>query len=285
MSVCSKSYEETADLVCEKAPRSVYLNTLSSNLPECDRKNDMSTLEDGMHADMCYVYCAQRSCNAAKTFLEEHQTELREKCSMITYLHNGAIEMAQEELVDGPVCHQKIVESNIQKKGVQSTCLTCDAGDDGVFIKATRNGQAISANLVTTKGEVPDWYHRRGIIASLPTQFSCDERYHPPRPHQPSNASSKFQIDISPTDLPPNTTLAYWAAKDSQEVVDASAAYGDFENSGIVNCRDSICNLSLDTPGMYTTEGNVYRPHIHFTEWLGDRWNTTAKTIEFDSNS
>ena len=280
MGKCFNSTEKYSDLVCEDVPKSVYLNALADKLPECDRKTAMSTLSDGKHADMCYVYCAQRSCGAAKAYMQNNHKELRHKCSMITYLHNGALSMDPNDLVDGNACHNKITQSN-KKKGVKSTCLTCDENDKGSKLPLKINGVVTPSQIVTTKGKVPDWYQRRGIVASLPTQFSCDKRYNPPQPHQPERAASTFEIDISNTELPPDAILGYWASRKSNEIVEASRAYGNFDNSGIVQCRKSICEFKLDHPGMYTTEGKVYKPHVHFTEWKGDRWNMVAKTIEF----
>lgn len=282
MGSCARSFDGHSDLVCENVPKSVFLNALSDSLPECDRTEGMSTLADRSRADMCYVYCAQRSCGAATAFMEKHKAELRDKCSMITYLHNGALGMEASDLVDGPTCHRKIVESNLEK-GIKGTCLTCDKTDTGHDLPMVANGEAMHGRLVTTRGEVPDWYARSGIVASLPTQFSCDERYYPPRPHRPKKASLQLEIDVSGTDLPGDAIIAYWASHETDTIQEAAKAYGEFDNSGIVQCRNARCHLSLDRPGMYTTNGMVYKPHIHFTEWKGDRWNTTAKTIEFPS--
>jgi hypothetical protein len=259
----------------EQVPTSVYLNALSNEMPECNRKTDMSLLSDGKHAEMCYVYCAQRSCHAAEEFMKEHESQLRAKCSMITYLQDGAFEMNADDLVDGALCHKNIKQYNDSKKA----CLTCEENHKSP-ITVTVDGTPTQAHLVTTSGEVPEWYQERGILASLPSQFSCDKRYHPPQPHQRSNASSTFEVDISRTDLSSDAILGYWASRTSNEVLTASDAYGDFENSGIVQCEEAKCILRLDFPGRYTASGNTYTPHIHFTEWKGDRWNRVAKTIE-----
>lgn len=281
MGSCSHSTNTFSDLVCEHVPRTVFLNALSEQLPECDRKEKMSTLSELMSADMCYVYCAQRSCGAATEYMKTNETELREKCSMITYLHNGALGMEKGELVDGTVCHKKITDANLNK-GVQSTCLTCDAKDSGTELPMTVNGDAVAARLVTTRGEIPEWYKRTGIVSSLPTQFSCDDRYKfPPVPHESGDATMQVEVDIAGTGLPSDSVIAYWAAHESDEIHEAAHAYGKFDNSGIARCRESKCRFAVDNPGMYTANGFVYKPHIHFTEWVDGGWNTTAKTIEF----
>lgn len=281
MGSCSRSPSGLSDLVCEDVPRTIFLNALSDKLPECDRKEGMSTLSELTHADMCYVYCAQRSCGAATAYMQENEAELREKCSMITYLHNGALGMERDHLVDGATCHRKITDANLEK-GVRSTCLTCDENDGGATLPMTVDGAPVPARLVSTRGEIPDWYRRSGILSSLPTQFSCDDRYRaPPTPHEREDATMQVEVDIGGTDLPSDAVIAYWAAHESDEVYEAAQAYGTFDNSGIARCRQSKCRFALDHPGMYTANGVVYKPHIHFTEWVDGSWNTTAKTIEF----
>ena len=37
--------------------------------------------------------------------------------------------------------------------------------------------------------------------------------------------------------------------------------------------------MKLRTPGAYTAEGKVFRPHVHFSEWKGDHWNPIVKTV------
>ena len=97
--------------------------------------------------------------------------------------------------------------------------------------------------------------------------------------HSPDGATSRMRVDISTTNLPPDAILGYWASKDTDEVLEAADAYDGFRNSGIVQCRAHTCDLALDVPGEYTSEGMVFPPHVHWTEWLPDGWSPQAKTL------
>ena len=278
-----------ADFTCEKVPsfdsNAVFINALSEEMPECDRKanarqlNSLST-EDPLPT--CYVYCAQRSCGAAKQFMMKHEFELSSKCESVLYLHGGALEMQPDELVDGTKCHANIIASNM-KKGVQDGCLNC-AADEKIALSMTMNDIPVNATLMSTHDTIPDWFLRSGIVSTLPTPFSCDDRYrNAPTDHGPEGGgNTRVRLDISNTDLPKDATLAYWAAHSRDKVVIAKDAYGDFTNSGIVHCKDNVCDFGVDYPGMYTAEGKVFKHHIHFTEWLGTHWNLTAKTIDLE---
>ena len=188
--------------------------------------------------------------------------------------------MDRHELVDGDRCHRNIIGYNM-KKGLRDGCLTCEGDDKIKLNKMTMDGEPVDATYLRTSGEIPDWYRRRGIVGTLPTQFSCDERYKKPLPHHDSD-KSRFVVDISETDLPPDATIAYWAAKPSDEVRVAEDAYGNFDNGGITQCEGSICEFRLDLPGRYTSEGKVFKRHIHLTHWNVDRWDLDAKTIDIE---
>ena len=285
---CRATSVRGAEFVCDGIVKdeqgTVFLNALSENMPECDRKRSMSTLDrlDSFKTPPhCRVYCAQRSCDAAKTFLKEHDDALSKKCASVTYLPGGALEMDQHDLVDGVACHRNIVAHNIEDKGLQEGCLTC-SGEKRTSIDMTIDGTVVDATYLKTNDEIPEWYRRSGIVGNLPTQFSCDKRYKGTPVVHDHKGSSKVKMDISKTDLPGNSILAYWGAKPSKTVRVAEQAYGTFNNSGIVQCKDSVCEFPIDPPSRYTEEGKVYKSHIHVTEWLGDRWNLNAKTIDIE---
>ena len=275
-----------AQSVCERVPDiddgGVFLNALSESMPECDRKEGAETLDSlkGFETlPKCYVYCAQRSCDAATKYMERHEDDLNTLCSSVSYLHGGALEMDRDRLVDGKVCHKKIVDHNMQD-GLQEGCLTCE-DKDKVDIEMSIDQVPVKATYLRTSGEIPDWYRRSGIVGSLPTQFSCDDRYKKPLPHD-GGGSASVTVNIAPTGLPKDALIAYWAAEPSDEVRVAEEAYGTFKNSGIVQCQDFVCEFPIDVPGIYTSEGKVYKSHIHLTEWQVDRWNLNAKTIDIN---
>lgn len=273
--------------VCEDppatlGPRDVYVNVLGKTMPECDRAlepvaSSPTVLEGAEH---CYVYCAQRSCEASANALREHRDQYDAACpNGITYLHNGALSMNRDELVDGDACHAKIIDFN---KDASKPCLTC--GDDGVPIPVQVDGtDDPSARFSTTEeGTIPDWYARANIHASLPTPFHCDARYHnPPQTH--GEGRQRVTVDVSsvlPT-MTDKTTVAYWAATSADDVREAHVAYDDFQNSGIVECTSGVCEFELDPPGRYTADGINFRPHLHFAEWKGDRWSRTVHTVAY----
>lgn len=87
----------------------VLINALADKMPECDaRSARMSALEDVRHAERCAIYCAQPTCSAAIDFMNAHATELSKKCASIVYLHEGALHVRADRLVDGPTCHARI---------------------------------------------------------------------------------------------------------------------------------------------------------------------------------
>lgn len=275
--------EPVADMVCELPPatpdaRDVFLHALADTMPECDRRLDrMSRLEDLDHARRCYVYCAQKSCDAAGKFMAQNAADLRQKCDTIVYLHNGSLAMQQSDLQDGARCHSQILKYNEADAG--STCVTCDeASSTPVNLEIDK--RPVTGHLLRTKEGIPDWYYRRGIYSELPPQFTCDTRYRTP-PTLHAKGPSVVRVNL-PSDMPKNATLGFWAAQPSDTVKEASEAYGDFSNSGIVECIDRVCDMPMHIPGRYTVDGREFPAHIHFTQLDGDRWSLDAQTINLE---
>lgn len=264
--------------VCERPPShvgdaDVFLNALHGALPECDHASHAATLEGLERASHCYVYCAQRSCDAAKDYLVSRADELEAKCDATTYLHNGALGMHESELVDGAGCHANIVEHN----AVQDTgCLNCDARTTVDVALALDGQERVGAQFLPTRPSAPEWFKRASIWSRLPPQFSRDARYaNPPQAHDP-RGSTTVRLDTTGTGIAEDATLAYWASKPDERVREAHDAYDDFTNSGIVACERRTCGFTVDAPGAYTADGKVFRPHIHVAEWKGDHWGDAA---------
>ncbi len=278
---CHKTPGEVYHQICEKPPTSltshdVFINALDDT--SCDRKQQTRNLDSVENGSSCFVYCAQRSCHAATDFMEKHQAELRQKCDKITYLPNGALAMDEDDLKDGRACHDHIIEYNKKASLDSKACLTCVPGS--VPIDAHFRGKSIEARYAVTDEKIPDWYKRRGIYSTLPTPFNCDHRFHPPELHVSKDAP-ELKLNINNTDLPKDAVIGFWASNPNKKVLEAGKAYGDFSNSGIVQCDDGICSLRVHYPSQYTAEGKVYNPHIHFTVWKGEEWDTLARTVEF----
>ena len=258
------------------APGEVFVNALP-DMPECDRRHGMASL-DALEepAARCYVYCAQRSCGAAKAFLHDRADEVAAKCAAVTYLRNGALSMPEIDLADGEACHARIVAHN---PSAAEPCLTCE--DGAVPARLAVDGAAAEATFVTTDDTVPDWFHRADVWSRLPPQFARDPRYrNRPKPHDPAG---ELALSLRVDGLPyaDDALLAFWAARDDGRVREAHDAYGDFTNSGIVQCRAGQCDFTLDRPGRYTAEGRVFRPHVHVAPWRGDHWGAVG-TVAFD---
>lgn len=300
---------------CESLPDSsstrgseVYLNALASSLPSCDRKTDGSTLasltertkRDGAKVDRCYVYCAQRSCGAAKTWMEDNERALVSSCEEVVYLPSGALAMEEVDLVDGRSCHDGIVAHNPR---ASTSCLTC--GDDTVPITVSVRGEATPRRGLLSESEerIPDWYRRDGTLSPLPSYLSCASSQTPSERPDDAAASRRrslprttglareraanestlhVTVDLRGTSLPEDALLAYWAADPSERVRRATDAYGAFGNRGISQCSEGKCNLVVDRPGQYTEGGKVFPEHVHFTYWKdGTAWDTRVKTIEW----
>lgn len=268
------------DEVCEGVPsltpNSFYINALGDSSPECNTNEKSSTLQDlverGEKADACYLYCAQRSCDAAKEFAERESSSLSSVCDVVRYLPGGALEMKMEDLSDGSKCHAGIIEYNLSK-GVKDGCLTCNE----------KRGEGV---VYETGEEPPPWFERAGMYGPLPKQFTCDERYlsETPFPHYPSSFDSSLSVDLKASNLSDggDKLVAYWAAEPSSAVVKAEDAYSSFSNSGIAYCKDSVCDFKFRSPGRYTSEGNVYKSHVHFTLWEGNKWSKKVRTLNLE---
>jgi hypothetical protein len=162
----------------------------------------------------------------------------------------------------------------------EKACHTCTEGTHSIRI-AIGDNKSFETDIFETSSIIPDWYKKEGIYSPLPPQFTCDDRYkNKPRVHMPENANnSDVYVDISNTDLAPDSMIAYWASKPNTSVQTASSSYDKFENSGIVKCKDSVCKIKLELPTSYSVDNEIHPPHIHMTDWQGDTWNTKAKTI------
>jgi hypothetical protein len=281
--------------VCERAPRAlaagdVFVNVLRDTLPECDRvgggertlspravltRGDGDAPETPRRHGTCYVYCAQRSCGAARTFLHDHAEALASRCSDVVYLRNGALSMVPSSLSDGKRCHDKVRAHSVE---VDAGCLTC--GSESTPVRVHVNGARVRGSTYrSTSSGTPSWYRRADLWSPMPAQFHRDPKYaNPPQPHAPEGATD-VRLHTSGTDLADDALVAFWAAQPSGEVREAHEAYGKFTNSGITQCDRGVCRMRLKgAPGKYTTEGKVFKPHVHLSEWKGDHWGA-VKTV------
>ena len=247
------------------------LNALHLEMPECDVKGRKNTLDSFQKSDNCYVYCAQRSCSAAKNYISANADVLADKCAQITYLHNGALSMPPSLLVDGDKCH-----SNILKHNSKGNCITCTADTSiDVYLNNVKHEGATYSNANLPR---PEWYARKQIYSKLPPQFSQDQRYLVPVLHEPVG-DTLVEFDPKSLGMEEDALLAFWASKKTSTVAEAHRAYGNFENSGITKCSKNKCRFVLERPASYTADGKVSKPHIHMTHWEGSQWSDNVKTI------
>jgi hypothetical protein len=277
---CRKD-EEDLFTICQRPPDQwrgeVFINALTEQMPECNRlKGAVSLGKVDEKSERCFVYCAQHSCDAARTYMINNESELKQRCHEVVYLPNGALAMDAKDLVDGDACHRNIIAHNVAKTEAKP-CLTCTGATESVG--ATYGDKYLNARYSNTQGGIPDWYLRHGIYSPLPQPFMCDKRFHPPRLH--ASDAPLLQVNIGNTDVPADAIIGYWAAKENKSVLEAHEAYGDFGNSGITKCHKGICDMHINFPGQYTAEGEVHNPHVHFAVWKGEHWDTDVKTIEF----
>ena len=168
---------------------------------------------------------------------------------------------------------------------IDRACLTCAPGSLPVNVSVD-NEPWHGARFANTEKEIPDWFQTQGIYSSLPPRFTCDQRFHQPLTlYQPKgDHTTTIRLSLEGLNLPPNAVLGYWAAHPSTlsgSVPTAADAYGEFDNSGIVQCDEGTCEFTLKFPGKYAVKGQTFNPHFHFAVWEGDRWGMRAKTVEF----
>jgi len=281
-----------ADVMCPTNPESheivpgkdVFINALAETLPDCDRKNDMATLVDlesqSDKKERCYVYCAKSTCDAAKTFMATHAERLGDACEKVIYLPGGATEMEANDLVGGGKCHASITKSNDD-----APCLTCKTPDISVNVEI--DGKQTVQSFSETQKEIPEWFRREGIVSRLPPMFTCDARYKAIPPNSPTPFGppkpSRIRMSIHGGPFAPDATLAYWAANPSDDILHAEDAYGKkWANSGIVKCKENVCEFDMHMPGRYTAEGKTYDEHLHLAEWQKDRWSLDTFTVSLD---
>ena len=94
-------------------PGDIYINALSESMPFCNILGKSATVNDIKTGDVCNVYCAQPSCDAAKKYLKSHDFS---KCSRVNYLKQGALHINKSLLQNGDECHNAIHEWNASRK-------------------------------------------------------------------------------------------------------------------------------------------------------------------------
>lgn len=262
----------------ERPTRYAFLNALSSTLPECDRTDAMTTLDDDKNFDVCFVYCAQPSCDAGEKFIARHLDALQQKCGSVVHISDGAIAMEPNDLVGGEACRSKIEGFNTGAPSTREGCLTC--GDTSPLEGVTLDGRPVPASYALTEETAPEWYRREGNFGPLPPFFACDPRFrsNPPTVHE-RGGDTTFSIPVEGIG---DGYLAYWASQPTTETLPAAKAYGDFSNRGVTRCSEDRCTFRADFPGRYTEDGDTFPPHVHYTTYADQSWQPAASTVNFE---
>jgi uncharacterized membrane protein YuzA (DUF378 family) len=92
--------------------------------------------------------------------------------------------------------------------------------------------------------------------------------------------SDTFTVKVK---VEPNVRVIYWASEPKSEIVPVATAYGEFENSGIVNADENgIASLVLKKPSSYTVKKGLFnktlKPHIHYRYTLSNGMLSEVKT-------
>ena len=89
------------------APKEKVIHALSESMPMCDLASGVDAVDTIQRGDVCNVYCAQQTCDAAVNFIKDHIDDF-EKCQRIHYWKQGSIEIDEALLKDGSACKTAI---------------------------------------------------------------------------------------------------------------------------------------------------------------------------------
>lgn len=212
----------------------------------------------------------------------DHEWELKERCNEVVYLKGGALCMKKEQLENGEKCHRDIAEYNLSKQGPEEVKPCYQCGSAGAAdVSVTVDGTEKQGSLLVNEDKNPEWYKCAGLEERLPPQFE-DIEYETLVPHDVEDGSL-YKLDISNSDIDANAYIGVWASEPSSSILPAHEAYGEFTNSALAKCEENMCTFRIKRPTSYTTNGKVYKPHIHLVEHDGVEWSQRIRTLTLAS--
>lgn len=110
-------------------------------------------------------------------------------------------------------------------------------------------------------------YGRRVVNADHRAQL-C--KYFPETPalKTPATLGDARKVHVTLTDLKPSTRIFYFGTMPSHDVKPRDQAYGHLENSGVAAVSaDGSVSVSINCPGVYTSESHTDPRHMHFVYW------------------
>ena len=104
-------YRNINAYMVQKPPEEKIMHALSDTMPMCDLASGVDDVKTIQFGDVCNVYCAQKTCDAAVRYMNEHKNDFK-KCKHINYWKQGSIEIDEALLADGQACKEAIREWN-----------------------------------------------------------------------------------------------------------------------------------------------------------------------------
>ena len=129
----------------------VFFNALNG-MSSCDIKDNTKNIEDLAYGDKCHVYCAHEDCSAAAKFIEAHATELSEKCSSITYIHDGIKALKSVGFETSGNCP---IKDDTHCASLDGQNIVVTGGTRGLGVEHAKRALDCKANHVTITG----WRH------------------------------------------------------------------------------------------------------------------------------
>tara|TARA_B100001093_G_C26777187_1_gene992899 strand:- start:919 stop:1377 length:459 start_codon:yes stop_codon:yes gene_type:complete len=132
-----------------------------------------------------------------------------------------------------------------------------------------------------TDSDMPEW------VRDNKKQTSIIPEYYMPK------IENVVSVDLDVVELK-NTLIFYWATESKKmkkvrgynnscgDMCKPKHAYGNYCNSGLVRLdKNGKAKIFIESPVAYTTEGDDYYPHIHFTPFDNKtkKWNKEVFTV------
>ena len=126
----------------------VFLNALNG-MSSCDIKDKTKNIQDLNYGDKCHVYCAHEDCSAAAKFIETHSNELNDKCSSLTYIHDGIKALQSNGHETAGRCP---IKDDTYCASLDGQNIVVTGGTRGLGIEHAKRALDCKANHVTITG-------------------------------------------------------------------------------------------------------------------------------------
>lgn len=142
------------------------------------------------------------------------------------------------------------------------------------------------ANELNTE-EIPFWSKKKENYSPYPKMVSCDTNYslknEDLKDILPDLDENSLEAHLTLGDDNSNKHIFYWGAnpqKDIHKILGPEAAYGDYENHGLLHCDDKgEVILKFNPPQPYKEKYKTHPKHIHYLLESSDQTWLPLKTI------